>query len=203
MNRKLHNIIAIALAFLLFNSFSALSGPNSGARIVIDYDAYSQLLDEECPDMGEDSEIVLSVIIRGVTDLDGYALLVAYNPEALSFVSAKKNLSGTGTRAFLESNGGKVGGFIVIEGEGKVDIAVSLVGTDRKEAPDGSGALVYLRFKRIGEGDCGIKVVEAELIDSGLLVDKIIDIKAAKAQKKGKAVKKAGKADKTGKAVSQ
>ena len=45
--------------------------------------------------------------------------------------------------------------------------------------------------------------MEAELIDSGLLVDKIIDLKAAKAQKKGKAVKKAGKADKAGKAVSQ
>ena len=203
MKNKFQNILVIAMAALLFNSLSALSGPNSGARILLDYDAYSELLDSECPDMGEDSEIVLSILIKGVTDLDGYALLVEYNPEALSFVSAKKSLSGTGTRAFLESNGGKVGGFIVIEGEGKVDIAVSLIGTNRKEAPDGDGALVYLRFKRIREGDCGIKVVEAELIDSGLLVDKIIDLKAAKAQKKGKAVKKAGKADKAGKAVSQ
>lgn len=203
MNYKLTKILVIALVVLLFHSFSALCGPNSSARIIIDYDAYSQLLDEECPDMGEDSEIVLSVIIKGVTDLDGYALLVAFNSEALSFVSAKKSLSGTGTRAFLESNGGKVGGFIVIEGEGKVDIAVSLIGTDRKQAPDGSGVIVYLHFKRIKEGECGIKIVEAELIDSGLLVDKIISPKAAKAKKAGKDAKKTGKAVKAGKAVSQ
>jgi len=203
VNGKFVKIVIIAVYILLFTSFSAFCGPNAKARFVIDYDAYSELLDEECPDMGEDSEIVLSIIVKGVTDLDGYALLVEYNHEALSFVSAKKSLSGTGTRAFLESNGGKVGGFLVKPGEGSVDIAASMIGTSRDQAPDGSGAIVYLHFKRIQEGDCGIKIVEAELIDSGLLVDKIIDIKAAKAQKKGKAIKKAGKADKDGKAVSQ
>lgn len=183
MKNRFLNILVIAQVVLLLHSITALSGPNSGARIIIDYDAYSPLLDKECPDMGEDSEIVLSVIIKGVTDLDGYALLVAFNPEALTFVSAKKSLSGTGTRAFLESNGGKVGGFLVVEGEGSVDIAASLIGTNRDEAPDGSGAIVYLIFKRIKEGDCGIKIVEAELIDSGLITDKIISPKKTKKAK--------------------
>lgn len=183
MKNKFLNILVIAQVVLLLHSITALSGPNSGARIIIDYDANSALLDEECPDMGEESDIVLSILIKGVNDLDGYALLVSYNPEALSFISAKKRISGTGQRAFLESNGGKVGGFIVIEGEGKVDIAVSLIGTDRKEAPDGDGVLAYMQFKRIKEGNCGIKIVEAEVIDSGLITDKIISPKKAKKAK--------------------
>jgi hypothetical protein len=183
---KFLKTLVIALGALLCCSLPALGGPNASARIVIDYDAYTPLIDDECPDMGEESDIVLSVLIRGVKDLDGYALLVSYNKETLSFVSAKKRVSGTGQRAFLEENGGRAGVFLVKPGEGSADIAASLIGTDREEAPDGDGIIAYVQFKRIKEGNCGIKIAEAEVIDSGLITDKIISLKKAKKIKIGK-----------------
>ena len=48
MNCKFAKILIIALCVMLLHSVSVFSGLNSGARIIIDYDAYSPLLDEEC-----------------------------------------------------------------------------------------------------------------------------------------------------------
>jgi len=172
----------IALIALLFNSFSIVSGPNAKTRLFLDYNPLTPQLDQVCPDIGEGSEVLLSVIIKDVKDLDGYALLFSFNSEALEFISAEKSISELKAPAFLESNGGRIGALLVKPGNGTLDIAASLIGTNRDEAPDGAGTIIYLRFKRITKGECGIKILEAEVIDSGLMTDKIISPEAAKAQ---------------------
>lgn len=162
----------VLLSLLIFANLMA--GPNTNANLEIDYDIYTEMVDNEIPDEGIESEIVIAIIANNVKDLDGYSFLMEYDPEVLSFVWAKNKMPGINNTPFLESQGGKLGAFIVKTNKNSIDIASSMIGKNPNESPDGKGVLAYLKFKRVNIGDGKIRLKDVHFIDSFMNLDKVV-----------------------------
>jgi hypothetical protein len=109
-------------------------------------------------------EYSTAVVASDVRALYSYSFVVSYNDSIVGFVGAVKSRDSEKT-AFLERNGGQTLVYMVKPGNGNVEVATTLSGSESSVAVDGSGVLGVLKFKAKAAGDPKIRISEVKLIN--------------------------------------
>jgi hypothetical protein len=159
---------------VLVCALSAWAGPNADASITVDQNAATEKVEAVCAHNGIPSTVNVAISVSGAKDLTGFMLRIEYDAAQLKFEKAELVVPGSGATPLLESNGGEPGPTLVKQtGDNTVDIAAGVKSADGVGV-SGDGLLVYLTLTRIGDSDCSVSVVKAELSDSKLVIDTVV-----------------------------
>ncbi len=126
----------------------------------------------------KDDEVWVAALAQGVTDLDSIEVNVNFDPTKAQFIEGKED-GPDGTKNFLKQNGGTTIGFRCFEtSPGSIMIMNSLSGNNTDEAPDGSGPIVYLKFKVLDvDSDNELTLDNVSFSNSGGEKENVTDLK--------------------------
>jgi len=178
---NLYNILLIALIILIVPAFS-FAGPNSLASCAIDMDIsttdYNFSGIENSASVLPDQLFYVAVVVQNVHNLDTYQLDISYDPEVLNFEDAvEDDPVAAGLTNILKKNNGNTLGFYARNTQpGKINIANTLIGRNTDQAPEGSGILCILTFKRLKSEQTVLSLNNVYFIDSSRQKD-VIDKK--------------------------
>jgi hypothetical protein len=110
-------------------------------------------------------KLMVAVTIENARNVHSYSVKIAFDPHVVTFSGATVRLSPL-TPVFLESGKGTIAAFLPIPGDGQIEIAAAQSGKNPSQCANGSGTLGYLSFTACGNGNPGISVLEARLVDS-------------------------------------
>lgn len=156
---------------------AVLGGPNRNALVALDCNAYTPAIDSLCAGADSRGDVIAALWVRDVQSLDGIVATIAFDKEKLSFVYVSTVSPINSSASFMESNGGTLGAVLAKPAGATVDCAVSISGSDTLHAVWGEGVAVWLVFKRIKNGQCSLKILEAACIDPKLSEDRIIPVR--------------------------
>ena len=164
-------LLYIALIIFSFPAFS-LAGPNSSATCAIDMDIsttdYNVSGIESRASVLPDQLFSVAVVVQNVTNLDTYQLDIVYDPEVLAFIKAvEDDPVAAGLTNILKKNDGNTLGFTGRKIQsGKINVANTLIGKNVDQAPEGSGIICILTFKRVKPEPTVLSVSNVRFIDS-------------------------------------
>lgn len=168
---KAHSLGIVLCAILSV----AYAGPNAGAVVGIDCNPRTPAFDSLCSSAKAGASVVVAVRVRGAKNLDGFAVRIAFDTASVAFVSAAASAPGVPEKSMLEYKGAKIDPLLVKPlSAGVMDIAASLGGA-RNPGPSGDGILIFAELRQIRAGVPRISLKHAELIDTGLSLDVVID----------------------------
>ena len=182
------DVIILSLIFI-FGTAPAWAGPNSSAGCALDlnyetrnYDAGITSKDIETAIEGKvGDEIWVGVIAQNVSNLDTYQAEVLFEADRLSYVEGYEDNTFAGIKNLLKINGGTTIGFQAVENTpGKVNIANALTGSNKDQAPEGSGIIALLKFKILSCGSdipltlSNVKYMDSDGSNEPLVIDEIV-----------------------------
>lgn len=172
---KLIPLKAATIGGVMLLSAAMLSaGPNKDASIIIDQNADTEELEQQCVNDGVGTKVAIGVMIENATELTGFLTRLRYDNTVLKFERATTVMPGSDETSFLESNGGVSGPFLAAPvADNEIDIAAAVKSSDGV-AVAGNGLLAYVAFSRITNQECAITLAKAELSNQEHKVDKLI-----------------------------
>jgi hypothetical protein len=162
---NVRTLVVIVSAFISIAS----AGPNANARIYIDNDFRTAVIEPYGNAVSTGDTCFTSVHIDNAVELNSYSVKLQFDSSIVQFcdATAKKSFS---EKPFLESSGGKM--LLLPNQKGNVtELAVTLKGLGFSVS--GNGCLGYFTFKCIKNGNPAIIIKEAKLVDEKSVIDKI------------------------------
>jgi hypothetical protein len=156
------------------------AGPNGSASCAVDMNYTTQKIESNLKAKMNDN-IWIAIVAQNVTNLDTYQVEVKFDVNRLKFLGGVEDNSMSGIVNLLKTNGGQTIGFQTKERRaGTVNISNALVGTDSKQAPEGSGIIALLNFKVLdAKPDNGLLLFNVHFLDSKQFDDNILNLKNA------------------------
>jgi len=171
----------ISIIILCFPVLS-LSGLNSSAQIAIDmdisttdYDASISAIENKAS-VNTEQTISVAIVAQNVNNLDTYQMDVVYDPDILELVNTvEDDPVVAGLTNILKKNKGFTLGFTATKTQaGMVNIANTLVGNNPDQAPEGSGIMAILTFRKLQPKETVLSVANVHFIDSFRKQDTIV-----------------------------
>lgn len=150
--------------FVVFIHVYIFAGSNENAKVYLDYDYRTEVIDNEITYIESGEECCVALIVENAVALHSYSFKIKYTQDIIEFIDATKRISFS-SKAFIESNNGKIAVFLPIPRENFIEIAVTLSGKEKQNTVFGKGVLGYLTFKCKKTGDPEINIKEVNLVD--------------------------------------
>lgn len=119
------------------------------------------------PSAAIDGEVILPIMISGVTSSPGVSLLISYDPTQLQVLDIIRNTSISGTQVSAKNINATTG-----------TINVIIINTASSITADSPLGLADLRFRPLQNGSSAIKIINSEWSDAGFMpiaFDSVID----------------------------
>ena len=119
--------------------------------------------------------ITVAIVAHNVINLDTYQAEILFDNDHLKFIKAYENVPAMGITNILKANGGTTIGFQAsLKKAGIINIANSLVGKNKDQAPEGSGICAILRFKVLKDSKSELILKHVYFVDSDQQKDHIV-----------------------------
>jgi len=140
--------LVLGFVFHVSGIASAIAGPNSSAGCALDLNYLSPAIDTYAH-ADKDQRIIVAVVAQNVRNLDTFQVEINFDPNRMTFLAAYEEYS-FDIPNFLTTNNGSTIGFKATQvNNSTINIANALIGTNKDEAPDGSGMIAFVGFNPI------------------------------------------------------
>jgi hypothetical protein len=163
----------ITIAFL---SMLTTAGPNSNAELYINFGTDTLKIDSIVSCKASDT-ITAAIQINKSVNLYGFQAHIGFDTAHLQFITCNKE-NGT-CKNHLETNSGSISFFkfdYVRNDSTKISIGAALTGSNAKVCPNGSGFLVFMKFRKKTSDTTTLTIHNPEVLDFDEVPDPIVKI---------------------------